>query len=491
MAAAIMMVFAGAVHAQEDRGTGFIAAQLQRQLDQQDALVRQAYLADTPISERLLLDASGTFRYAFNVIDNSQSQSQILRTYDSRLSARADLDGMHRFYGRLRLMYNEWDFGNTAGPGPDSETEGWQQPVGELYWYELDLAGSSLSSSSARSDDSAVMRVGRQYVIWAQGVSLTGYMYALTLDFSMGDIGIKTLFGQTAGQDTIDWDVSRPGFDNDTKRSYFGVQLEYTGLPRVTPFAYVLAQVDGNAGQTAMLPAGLPIIPTEFNYESTYIGWGATGSIGADWIYRGELVYEFGSTLSDSLDPSGGIAPQTQVTDPISAFGMVIGTTWLARDEGDTRLDLQLALGTGESTRLDSGNTFGGPASNTTDHSFNSLGYINTGLVLAPELANIICPSVGWGSNPIHDGGVLDGLRLGATGYLFFKTDAYAPISVPTLVGGPNFVGGEMDLTLDWRVLSDFSVSLKYGLFIPNSTVFAPDEGGLRQFLYMGATYSF
>ncbi len=488
-AIALTIGIAGGLSHGQGTGTGFLAEQIQRQFNQQDAEFRNAYFADTPISERLLIDGSGSFRYAFNSIDTSQSVAQYLNTFDTRLSLRMELDGMHRFYGRLRFLYNDW---STPGSiGPDEAAEGWQDPIGEIYWYELDLGGAAQARTGQKPESSLSLRGGRQYIIWAQGVALSGYMYALTAQMNAGPWSLQFLAGQTAGNDTIDWDISRPGFDTDTDRNFYGGMVTYTGLAGHAPFLYVLTQTDGNAGQVAMLPAGAPIAATTFDYASTYVGLGSVGSLGADLVYRGELVYEFGTTLSDPLNHSGGLVPLPQVDDPISAFGMVLGGTRLWRDTNDSRLDLQMALGTGDSQRIDAGNTFGGIAPNQTDHSFNSLGYINTGLVLAPDLANLGCPSVGYSTNPFPGQGILRELRIGVTGYLFFKLDSEAPLSVPTNVGGSNFVGAEIDFNVDWRLTSDTALNLKYGVFSPNASVFAPSEDEARQVLYAAFTYSF
>jgi hypothetical protein len=169
----------------------------------------------------------------------------------------------------------------------------------------------------------------------------------------------------------------------------------------------------------------------------------------------------------------------------------VVGLTWLARDEGDTRLDLQALVGSGSKYRADSGTTFGGIAPGKTDTSFNSLGYINTGLALAPEPANLFCPSLGGSSNLLPTVEGLSELRLGVSGYLFMKVDNEAPLSVYTVPGGSNLVGGEVDCTLDWRFSSDLNFNIRYGIFLPNTGVFPADQGGARDFFYSGVTYAF
>ena len=101
------------------------AENLQRQLNQEDAEMRQAYYANAPISERLSIEYGGTFRYAFNIIDTAQSQETYQQIYDLRLFTSIELDGAHRFFGRLRFQYNQWDFRGTRAIGPDYDDVGW------------------------------------------------------------------------------------------------------------------------------------------------------------------------------------------------------------------------------------------------------------------------------------------------------------------------------------------------------------------------------
>ena len=139
------------------------AENLQRQLNVEDAEMRKAYFAGSPISERLSIDYGGTFRYAFNIIDQTNGTGQYLQQFDLRLFTDVELDGAHRFYGRLRFLYDDWDF---VGPSLNVDRdEGWQNPVGELYWYQFDLAGLIESQTGQKPDYNFTAKVGRQYVI--------------------------------------------------------------------------------------------------------------------------------------------------------------------------------------------------------------------------------------------------------------------------------------------------------------------------------------
>jgi hypothetical protein len=469
------------------------AQELQTLLNVQDAEFRRAYFGNTPIAERVLLDYGGFFRYGFNSIDDSTSQAQYLNTYDARFYGRVELDGFARFFGRLRVQYNDW---NTIGDFAPSD-QGWQVPIGELYWAELDFGNWMAAQDGAARSWSAKARIGRQFINWANGLSLATYMYAATADAQADIWGLSGMVGTTAGHDTIDWDTSRPGYSTDTDRLYLGGKVE-ARLGAHVPFLYALAQWDQNAGQTAMLPAGVPVafqVDTQFDYDSQYWGGGVNGTLGGNFVYRLEFAVETGTTLSDPIKHDSSLPPdqlgRPQETVPILAGAVLAGASWLLRDESDARVDFQFLSGSGSNQRLDSGNTYGGVNPGVTDHAFNSLGYVNTGLVFAPEASNLAIPSVAFSLSPFKGNEFLGDTRFSVNAFLYARLDPEAPISVPVNFGGSSLVGSEYDFNVDWRILSDLNMSFRYGIFVPNSPLFSEVESEPRQFLYVGATYAF
>jgi hypothetical protein len=62
---------------------------------------------------------------------------------------------------------------------------------------------------------------------------------------------------------------------------------------------------------------------------------------------------------------------------------------------------------------------------------------------------------------------------------------------VPVNFGGSNLVGSEYDFNVDWRLMSDLNMSFRYGIFVPNTSIFADVESEPRQFFYVGVTYGF
>jgi hypothetical protein len=462
---------------------GDVVRRLERQLRQLDATYRLAVPAGQPIAERLMLDYGGSIRFGLLGVDAPCGETRILRQTDGVLYLRAELDGAHRFFGRLRFLYNDFnDHDSFDGRGDE-----WEEPIGDRYWYQFDLRGAKLAETGQRSDYNVNIKAGRQFVYWGSGLTLNNVLYAGLLDAELADFGFTGLLGLTPSSGTIDWDASRPGFDSDTDRAYFGGQIEYRGFATHRPYFFALVQRDHNERDEHTFRTPIFNYPTEFKYNSEYWALGSRGSLGPNLYYRAELVYETGEGLSSPFDRNTA-APVAQTREDIEAWAGVFKLTYLLRDDFDTRFDLELVGGSGDDDRLDSSDTFGGNESGTDDNAFNSLGYINTGLALAPDVSNLFSIRLGASTSPHQIGTHADWLRLGVNGFLFFKIDKDAPLNVRT--SSETFIGGEIDFAVDWRITSDLSATLRYGLFLPGDAIPGCQDDP-RHFAYAGVTYAF
>jgi hypothetical protein len=478
VAALLVMCMAGVVRGQAPD----VVQRLERQLRQVDQEYRLTIPAGQPIAERLLLDYGGTFRFGFYSIDGPTGSSHFLRLYDLRLYMRAELDGAHRFFGRLRFQYEDWNSGDSF----DGRGDELANPIGERYWYEFDLRGAVQAARGERLPYNVNLRAGKQFVEWGSGLTFSNALYAGLLDIEAYDFGLIGLAGATPGHDTIDFDGSRPKFDTNTERAYAGAALEYRASATHRPYAFFLVQRDNNSEDFRVFQGPFGPIPTSFNYDSYYVGLGSRGTLASNLRYRAELVYEFGEGLSNSFDTTTGLGiPQTE--EDIDAWAGVAGLTWLLRDGGDSRIDLEVMGASGDKDRLDAANTFGGNRTRTDDHSFNTLGYVDTGLALAPNLSNLIVARLGGSTFPFPGRGGLGRLRAGAAGLLFFKIDSDAALNIPSK--DDTFLGGEIDVFADWRIASDVSMNVRYGVFLPGEAACCPDDP--RHFFYVGFNYAF
>ena len=396
-------------------------------------------------------------------------RTRTLRQVDGRFWARVT-NGGHLLYGRLRLLYSDWNSGDNP-LGKDNEL---RSPIGDRYWYMFDWRRHRRARDGVDPGWSWSAQIGRQYIDWASGIVLSRTLYALRLAAEGARWKVEGFLGQTV-RDSVDFDPTRPSFQDDTKRNIWAVQLSYRGTAFHRPYAYFLSQTDEN---------GTTLGPAAFVYDSNYAAVGSTGQATGALLYRVELIYEWGNSISDGL-----AAPQT--IEEIGAWaGRFSLTHILRRTKTTTRwwFEFETLFGSGDDDRQASNTTIGGNLSGTADNAFNAFGIARTGLALQPELTNLLSFRLSASVMPFPGKGVLDRFRLLLDGFLFLKVDGGAPISVPTLPG-ESYLGAELDITIEWQVFSDLAVDLRSGVFFPNGSAFGDSDP--RYFLFVGISYAF
>jgi len=421
-------------------------------------------------SLRLAYGAYTTFGYLSS--DDLTGEARGFAQIDSKLWARAETRG-HTFYGRLRLQYYDYDSGDAFTASGDGLTE----PLFDRYWYRFDWRNDERAENGTDPGWDWWVQVGRQYVNWVSGLTLADPLYAVRAGAETRSFKADFLFGATPNH-FIDFDGSRPNFDSDTERYFYGVSAECRALHNHRPFVYFLWQEDENSQPFG---AAGPL----YHYNSRYVGAGATGEIITGvWLYRLELVYEFGDSISDTL----GVLPQT--IDDIEAYAIRFYLAYMpprARATMGLRIEAEVLVGSGDGDRGAAAQTANGNLSGTKDQSFIAFGYVNTGLALAPELSNLVSVRLTGSAFPLRGRGIFDKMQVQLSGFVFAKYDDNAPISVPT-VFGESFVGGEIDLTLDWKLTSDLDLIVQYGVFLPGDAMVNSDT---LQFFYVGFSYGF
>jgi hypothetical protein len=456
---------------------------LQRMLDDNERS-RQVGAANLELSEsgRLLLGGYTTFGFAAS--DDAGSNTRILRQSDTKLWADFTMRG-HQAYGRLRFNYLDFNSGDSF----DGRGDNLDEPIGDRYWYRFDYRAARMADTGERSDDNFWFQGGRQFVNWGSGLTLSEDLYAARAGLELHNLDVQGLIGQTPSTGPVDFDSSRPGYDSDVDRGFVGVMFTFTGLDRHRPYFFFLDQQDRNERDSrTILLLGTPY-PTEYEYDSSYLGLGTSGELSSEIFYQTEFVYEYGQSLSSSISAAGLPVPQTE--ESIRAWAanarLIYSPRW-GRPNG-VRFDWEALLASGDSDRQHTSNTFGGNQSGTKDRAFNALGYANTGLVLGPNFSNLLSFRLGASTMPWRGQGIFDKMRLGVDGYLLSKLDSDAPVSFTT-ERGERFLGAEVDLFLDWQIYSDLSLDLRYGLFIPGD---AMPEGSddERHFFYAGLNYAF
>ena len=474
--AVVLVMAAGAAHAQPE------LERFQRRLEQinreQQVLVDEAI----PPDQRALIDYGGFISINFLALDDAAQETHILRQYDLNGYLRVNLDNVHEFFLRARTSYRDWN----AGDDFDGRGDDLVEPTLDRAYYRFDLARFIGSQGGEDPGFNIKLKGGRQLVHWGNGLTLSEQIDGGIVTFEVDGISIDFLAGRTRTS-ISDIDSSRPQFDNDTKRNFFGGIVTVELHPRHRVYVYGLVNDDENDDRVLVGAGPFLGVDTRFEYNSHYIGGGAQGSLTDQLAYSVEAVYQGGDTLSNSFNPAT-LAPVAQTRDDIEAWAVDVVLDYLVLDPNQTRLSIELLFASGDDDRLFSTtNTFGGNRPNTDDNAFNAFGLINTGLSFAPDASNLMMLRVGASTIPLINTETFKRMQVGVDLFVFGKLDSDAPINETT--SDDRYLGFEADFFINWQVVSDVSIAMRYGVFFPGKAITTDNDP--RHFFFTGITFAF
>jgi len=455
------------------------AERFERSLEQirQDTLLRAN--ESIPIDQRVTIDYGGYISFGYLSLQDNVNNTHGLRQSELVLFGRANFDGAHEFFLRYRTGYRDFNMG-------DSFTGRGDEPIdGDLdaAYYKFDLSRFEAAYKGRQIKDNLVVKVGRDLVYWANGLTLSQVIDGAMIDATYGQLTVSAIAGVTPTR-TVDFDPSRPSFDFNTKRGFYGA-MATVQVDQHRPFIYGLIQRDYNEPET--LVSGN--LQTQFDYNSWYLGIGSTGALSDRLLYGLEGVYEGGRSLSNSFALNGSALPQQveQVHDDIEAWALDARLDYLFADDHHTRFSGEMILASGDDDRTSTSSTFGGNQPGTKDNAFNAFGLLNTGLAFAPSVSNIMALRVGGSTFPIDFSTTTKRIQLGTDLFLYNKLDRNGAIDEPSDTG--RYLGWEPDVYLNWQVTSDVTFAARYGVFFPDSSTLRSSDP--RQFLFLSVTYSF
>lgn len=440
-----------------------------------------------PPGQRVLVDYGVFLQFSYLSLDDSIGDNHGLRQYDVVPYVRVNFDGAQELFLRGRFGYRDFNTGDSFDGRGDEPIDGDL----DRGYYSFDLRrynaayNKNALGAGPGSDFNLIFKGGRDLSYWGNGLTLGTTLDGISLQIEKGLLGVELLAGITPVR-TVDFDSSRPGFDYNTRRGFYGLMAQ-GNLGDHTPYMYGLIQRDYNDMDTL----DLGLIQTDYDYNSWYFGIGSTGALGPNLRYGIEFVYEGGTTLSNSFEASsaGGLFPIEQTEDKISAGALDLRLDYFLNDRRQTRLSFEFLAATGDKDRGSSTNTFNGNASGTDDHGFNAFGLINTGLALAPDPSNLMLIRLGAATLPLPDHAAFSRLQIGFDFFIINKLQAEAPIDQITS-SEHRFLGVEPDFYINWQISSDLTLALRYGVFFPNSDAFGSNDDP-RHFFYGGLTFSF
>ncbi|MFI5380771.1 MAG: hypothetical protein ACHRHE_15840 [Tepidisphaerales bacterium] len=454
-----------------------------RQLQMIQQQTRERVNPDVPPEQRARIDYGGYFAANFLAIDDTRQSTHVLFQPDLVTYFRLNVDGAHEVFFRARASARIFEGGDSFDTHGDT-----QMAIVEQAFYRFNLGRYLASKGSKPGNNDFTITGGRQFVLWANGLVLGQYLDGITSDITLGNVDFSLLAGVTVGQLTVDFDNSRRSFDDHTHRGFYGGMVS-TQVGNHKPFLYGMIQRDYNDDDTMVVGTGPSSVNTDFEYNSWYVGGGVNGSFGDHLLYTAEVVYEGGNTLSNSFAPSSttAVAPVNQEKEDISAAAADFKLDYVFGDPGRSRISVETILATGANRRLSSTSaTFGGIMPGNTDHSFNALGLLNTGMAFSPAVSNLTAFRVGGSTYPFASKG-LKRLQVGADFFVYGKFNSNAPIDEPT--NDDWFLGVEPDVYLNWQITSDVTFAFRYGVFFPGSTIVQDEHP--RNFVFAGFTFAF
>jgi hypothetical protein len=449
-----------------------------RQLEQlqRDTLLR----ADDALSlqQRTFFDYGAYATLGYLSVDDNLNDTHVLRQYDLVGYARANFDGVHEIFLRGFLTYRDFNEGDSFDQFGDELLD----PELDRWYYRFDLARQQAAYHGRRIDYNVVVQAGRDLQYWGNGLVMSLDLEGVSTTVSWRGNDLTLLAGVTPTR-TTDFDASRPSFDHNTRRGFYGAMLS-RNISGHRPYLYGLLQRDYNEHDTLVTGP----VTAEFDYNSHYLGIGSSGPITDRLLYGVEAVYEGGDTMSNSFVVGGPfLTPVPQTRDDIEAWAADVRLDYLFPDEHHSRLSAEMIIASGDDDRLSTSNTFGGNAPNTNDRAFNAFGLLNTGLAFAPSVSNMLAFRIGGSTFPILGHGPLRRIQIGSDIFIFNKLDEDAPIDEQT--SDTRYLGWEPDLFLNWQITSDLTFVARYGIFFPSDEAFRSDES--RQYIYGGLTYAF
>ena len=460
----------------------------ERQLEQIQRETRLRVDTEVPVDQRVLVDYGGYLSLSFLALDDPSGETHILRQYDLNGYARVSLDGVHEFFVRARTTYRDFNSGDDFDGRGDDLVE----PTLDRATYRFDLRRYRAAYEGEVSEFDFVFSGGRQLVHWANGITMSSDIDGGVFTFGMDPVSLEVIVGRTRDS-SVDIDSSRPGFDKETDRMFYGVMLSCQASPKHTPFIYALMQDDNNDDVTLSLNVNGTDVDTRYRYDTFYLGAGSRGSLADNILYGVELVYQGGRGLSSSFTFDNGLVTEVaQTKEDIHAAALDIQIDYLLNDANRTRLTFEALLASGDTDRLHTTNTFGGNASGSNDTAFNAFGLVNTGLAFGTNASNLLMFRAGASTFPLPSNTTFSRLQVGTNVYSFNKLNRNAAIDEDT--SDRSHLGFEVDFFVNWQITSDISWAMRYGVFVPGPAIggeITSNDGNARHFFYSGVTFAF
>lgn len=430
--------------------------ELERQKQLQDRIIQPEF------ADESYFDYGGWVRPQYFQFRDGSDQVRARQDYDLRLWVDIRQGGVHTVYFRGAYYKFIWDDGDSP-TGHDEK----QKVRIDVAYYQCDVG--VVNSMGAR-EPIGYLRLGRQYHVLGSGLVFNGNFDGGKTGWLIGPVA-ATVFGGRSIQENDDLDQSRVD-PTESHRLFLSGLLEGNFSSLVVPYAFVLAQIDQNS----------PDIPVQkFGWDSQYWGLGARGNAFLpNFPFTLEYVYETGNRYASGAASS---------KERIDASALYAEVSARLLEPMLPQVVFGFMYASGDKNRLFVPNTFLGNAAGTPDHTFTAFGYVPTGFLFNPLLANLYISRAGASFRPIYPEGLsVRQVDFGVDFYYYQKVKTNGGISDPFMKLLHADVGWEVDLHADVTLFSDLTFQARYGHFHPGQE---PLDSNDRDFFLIAAIFSF
>ncbi len=422
------------------------------------------------MAQCFLWDWGGSDTFTFNtyndpvLIDDTsvRRKRRTMRTNTLNLWGNLNLDEIHSFYLRLKLLYINYNRGDEYRSTNTQFKWNLEEGVDECtYVINIDKAIEKYYKYTIPFQ--LRMTVGRFNTSLGSQLAYTKKTNGVQLDGQNKWVGFK-IFGVRNLIDEENVDFSVPGFRS-SKRFFYGTEIKYKGLKKHAPYMFALIQED-HSGENIEDP------DQDYDYNSRYYGIGSRGQITNSLYYSIEGIMEDGRSNPEAGTATDGTGLTPPDTENIEAWAFDASLHYSFNVITHPNLSVEYAFGTGDSDRSAKVvTTTPGNKEGTTDRNFLNFGYIDTGLSLAPRLSNLQMFKFGLSMTP-SEFIKKRNVSLNANFFLFRKDKKEAEISDNRAVNPRRNIGKEIDISVVWNAFSDLNVSVDYGRFYPGAAYY-------------------
>lgn len=433
------------------------------------------------LSQGALFDYGGFLRSSagrLDTTDGGESRRRTFRAFDLRIWTSLTLQDLHQFYFRVRTDFTDYN--------ADQEFDGLKPvkgPFVDQAFYSVQLDEWAARRFGQDWPLKLKMTLGRQYIYIGSGIAYSQVGDGVLLEGLAGNWDLKTFASRTRAEDT-NIDASETVTKNE--RYFIGLEVAYVGVPRHRQYAYLLIQEDeSDEHSPAVLPNGQPATQS-YDYDSRYLGVGATGEIIRNLGYRAEGILEWGKSNGDlgRADYDASDAGE----DEIRAYAFNVGLDYFVQHRTKPRVSVDYFFASGDSDRAQPTNTSGGNRPGSADRGFLAFGFVDTGFNVSPQFSNIRVLRIDTSFRPMPARQWSKELEVGASYFHYEKDEKDGGISDSTASLAKRALGHEIDGYVNWRLLSDVTISLRYAYFMPGA---AFTDSSARHFMFGTITYSF